>query len=106
MRTVKLNGRYNAYRKYGYKYSLELHANEWRKYFDLKKVVENMFGPSVEMVRRYGYMWKDDVALLKTAPWAYHYEVSRKPTFIYFREERDLEQAVMMWALTNHEINN
>ena len=106
MRTVRLNGRYNAYRKYGYKYSLEIPPHEWRKYFAIRTVAENMFGPSVEIVRRHGYMWKDNVALLKTAPWAYHYEVSRKPTFIYFREEQDLEQAVMLWALTNNEINN
>ena len=104
MRTVKLDNRYNAHRKYGYKYCLMLCSTEWRKYFDIKKVAVNMFGESAEVGPR--IMWRDDRALLGTAPWAYHYKNIRKTTHIYFREEQDLEQVVMLWALTANEIHN
>ena len=104
MKTVKLDNRYNAYRKYGYKYCLTICTSEWRKYFDIKKVAVNMFGESVDMSRQ--YLWRDDVAKLNSAPWSWHYGNMRKPTHIYFREEQDLEQVVMLWALTANEINN
>ena len=63
-----------------------------------------MFGESVDIAQR--FMWRDDANTLKSAPWAYHYKNIRKTTYIYFREEQDLEQVIMLWALTNNEINN
>ena len=61
-----------------------------------------MFGESAEVGPR--IMWRDDRALLGTAPWAQLYKNIRKTTHIYFREEKDLEQVVMVWALTNQNL--
>ena len=58
-----------------------------------------MFGDSVEVVRH--YMWKTDAELLKSAPWAFHYEKSSKPMIVYFRDKTEMDQCMMMFALTN-----
>ncbi len=101
METVKLDNRYEAYRKYGYEYCLKICTSKWRKYHDLKKVAVNMFGESIAMGRG-----RDNLEILNSAPWAWQHGDMRRPTHIYFRKEQDLKQVVMLWALTNNEINN
>lgn len=61
-----------------------------------------MFGPSEEAVRH--FMWRDRMQILQSAPWAFHYDKSNKPTYIYFRTREDMDQCLMMWALTNAEV--
>lgn len=99
MKITKINRRYGACKKYGYEWQVEFNGVEWKKYFALKDQARGIFGHSRETVRP--YMWYEDVTFLKSAPYAYRYENSRKPMFVYFRTKTDLEQCIMMFALTN-----
>lgn len=99
MRVTKLNGRFNANKKWGYTYSITFNGFDWKRFYAFKSQAKAMFGDSTEMVRH--YMWRDDAALLRTAPWAFHYEKSSKPMMVYFRNKTDMEQCVMMFALTS-----
>lgn len=99
MKITKLNGRYNANKKWGYTYSVTFSGLEWKKFYALKAQAKGMFGDSVELVRH--YMWRADAEILKVAPWAYHYEKTSKPMFVYFRTEEQMEQCLMMFALSN-----
>lgn len=98
MKITKLNRRYGANKKYGYEWQVELGGVEWKKYFALKDQARGIFGHSCETVRH--FMWREDIDILKSAPYAYHYEHSRKPMFVYFRTKTDMEQCIMMFALT------
>ena len=98
MKITKLDGRYTAKSRWGYQYSVTLPAHQWKKYFALKEKAHDMFGPSVDLSRR--FLFKDDVHTLRTAPWAYKYTRSRDESFVYFRTEDAMNQCVMMYALT------
>lgn len=99
MKITKLNGRYNANKKWGFTYSVTFAGFEWRKFYAVKAQAEKMFGNSIEMKK--SFLWRDDIALLRLAPWAYHYERTSKPMFVYFRTEEQMEQCLVMFALTN-----
>ena len=99
MKITKLNGRYNANKRWGYTYSITFNGFDWKKFYAFKAQAKSMFGDSVEVVRH--YMWKTDAELLKSAPWAFHYEKSSKPMIVYFRDKTEMDQCMMMFALTN-----
>jgi len=99
MKITKLDGRYTANRRWGFAYSVEFPANAWKKYFALKKQAHDLYGPSIDIGRK--YIWRDEADILRSGPWAYKYVKSSADTNIYFRKEDDMNQAVMMYALTN-----
>lgn len=98
MKITKLNGRYTANRRWGYTYSVTFGAFEWKDFCAVKGKATAMLGNSTEM--RKSFLWRDDINLLQTALWAYHYITTLKPMFIYFRNEDDMNQVLMMYALT------
>jgi hypothetical protein len=98
MKTYKLNHRYNAQKKWGFTYSVEFSDREWQRFYALKSIADKLFGDSTETVMR--YVWRVDAELLKSAPWAYHYDRMNKPTFVYFRTQDDMERALLLLALT------
>lgn len=100
MKIKRLDGRYSARKNYGYEWQVEFRGAEWKKYFSLKAHANTMFGASDETVRH--YTWREVAALLKSAPWAYHYEKSYRPMFVYFRTKTEMEQCVMMFVLTQN----
>lgn len=104
MRQIKLDGRYKAYKLYGYKHCLAIPATEWRNYYAVKTLAVRMFGDSTEMFRN--FIWREDQALLRVAAWAYHYKNTRKTTYIYFREAEHMQHTLVMYALTNNEIQS
>jgi hypothetical protein len=98
MKTYKLDHRYNAQKKWGFTYSVEFSDREWQAFYAMKAVAEQLFGTSTETV--WTYTWRRDAEILRSAPWAYHYRRTNKPTFVYFRTEDEMSQALMMYALT------
>ena len=99
MKMTKLDNRYKAKSKWGYSYSVTFRSYDWKKYFAFKTVAHNMFGASRDISQR--FMFRDDVATLKEAVWAYRYIRSRDDSTVYFRNEDQMNQVVMMYALTN-----
>jgi len=99
MKITKLDGRYKAKSRWGYLYCVTLPSLAWKKYFALKGQAESMYGPSVDLGRR--FFFKDDAQTLRTAEWAYKYTRSKDPSFIYFRTEAAMNHAVMLYALTS-----
>ena len=73
---------------------------EWKRYFELKEVAVKFYGPGTETNRK--FLWREQKELLLTAPWAYHYDRSSKPTFVYFRTKEDLDKAMLLFALTKN----
>ena len=98
MKRAKLDGRYTANRRWGYNYSVTIPSWNWNDYYKAKKIAVDMFGTSHDVKRR--YIFRDDQERLLTAEWAFHYEKTSKPTVIYFRNEKYMEQVLMMFALT------
>ena len=98
MKMTKLDRRYTANNRWGYHYSVTLPAHQWKKYFAFKEKAHDMFGPSVDLGRR--FLFKEDAQTLRTAPWAYKYTRSRDESFVYFCTESDMNQCIMMYALT------
>lgn len=99
MKTRRLDGRFKANQKWGYLYRIEFGARDWQKYFQMKKQASSMLGESEDTTR---YLWRASMQMLKTAPWAYQFDRSHKPSYIYFRTEKDMEQCLMMWILSGH----
>ena len=99
MKITKLNRRYNANKKWGYEWQVQIPSIHWRKYFAIKSQAQNMFGPSEDTVRH--YMWRERMQILQSAAWAFHYDKSSKPSYVYFRTEDHMTQCLMMFALTN-----
>lgn len=102
MKTKRLDGRYRANKRWGYTWQVEFAGYEWRKYFDFKAQAKSIFDASEELFP--SFMWRDRVQLLETAPWAYHYDRSHKPSYVYFRTKDQMTQCLMMFALTNTEV--
>jgi len=98
MKTMKLDRRYAARGRYGYEYAVNFRSMEWKRYFALKSVAVKFYGDSHDIKRT--FIWREQKELLLTAPWAYHYDKSSKPTFVYFRTKEDMERALMLFALT------
>ena len=98
MKIKRLDGRFRANKRWGYTWQVEFSGYEWRKYFDFKAQAKSMFDASEELFP--SFMWRDRVQLLETAPWAYHYDRSHKPSYVYFRTEDHMTQCLMMFALT------
>jgi hypothetical protein len=98
MKITQLDLRYTANKRWGYRYSVTFRSRDWRKYFAFKSRAHDMFGPSVDIGRR--FLWRDDVSTLKTSTWAYKYVKSTVDSNVYFRTEDDMNQVVMMFALT------
>ena len=98
MKITQLDLRYTANKRWGYRYSVTFPSRHWKKYFAFKSRAQDMFGPSVDIGRR--FLWRDDVATLKTGQWAYKYVKSSEDSNVYFRTEDAMNQAIMMFALT------
>ena len=98
MKITKLDGRFTANKKWGYKYAVTFRSRDWKKYFAFKGKTQDLFGPSSDIGRR--YIWRDEAAALKSGPWAYKYVKSSVDTNVYFRNEDDMNQVMMMYALT------
>ena len=99
MRITKLNGRFNANKKWGFTYSITFNGFDWKKFYAFKAQAKSMFGDSIEMKK--SFLWRADIALLTSSPWAYHYDKTSKPMIVYFRNKTEMEQCMMMFALTN-----
>lgn len=99
MKITKLDGRFTANKKWGYNYSVTFRARDWRKYFAFKGKTQELFGPSTDMCR--AFIWREQAGILRSGPWAYKYVKSNADTNIYFRTEDDMNQAIMMYGLTN-----
>lgn len=98
MKTKRLDGRFRANKRWGYTWQVKFVGIEWRKYFAFNAQAKSMFGDSKELFP--SFLWRDSIQLLETAPWAYHYDKSSKPSYVYFRTKTDMEQCLMMFALT------
>lgn len=101
MKITKLNNRYNACKKWGFTYSVTFQGFEWNSYYAFKRKTTELFNDSKEIKK--SFMWKDDIDFLRVAPWACHYDKSSKPMIIYFRNEVDMNQVIMMFALSKPE---
>jgi len=98
MKITKLDLRYTANKKWGYNYSVTFRSHEWRKYFAFSSLVKNMFGLSTDIGRT--FIWREQADILRNGPWAYKYVKSSEDSNVYFRTEDDMNQVVMMFALT------
>ena len=97
---MKLDNRYAACSRYGFRYAVNFLGMEWKRYFDLKEVAVKFYGQSGEVKRN--VLWREHKERLRTAPWAYHYDRSSKPTFVYFRTKEDLDKVMLLFALTKN----
>jgi hypothetical protein len=98
MKITKLDLRYTANKRWGYRYSVTFRSRDWRKYFAFKSRAQDMFGPSEDIGRT--FIWREQADILRTSPWAYKYVKSTVDSNVYFRTEDDMNQVVMMFALT------
>jgi hypothetical protein len=98
MQTKKLDGRYTANKRWGYNYSVTFRGRDWRKYFAFSSLAKNMLGLSTDIGRT--FIWREQADILRTGPWAYKYVKSSEDSNVYFRTEDDMNQVVMMFALT------
>jgi hypothetical protein len=99
MKITKLDGRYAANKRWGYRYSVTFRSYAWKKYFAFKSRAQDMFGPSTDIGRT--FIWREQADILRTGPWAYKYVKSSEDTYVYFRTEEAMNQVIMMFALTN-----
>jgi hypothetical protein len=104
MKITKLNGRYKAHKQWGFGYSVAFDPRAWKKYYAFITQLNSMFGKSRE-IPNFKFIWREDVAFLKQVPWAYSYIAfnDKKPKMIYFRTEEQMNQAIVMFALSNQE---
>jgi hypothetical protein len=98
MKITRLDLRYTANKRWGYRYSVTFRSRDWRKYFAFKSRAQDMFGPSEDIGRT--FIWREQADILRTSPWAYKYVKSTVDSNVYFRTEDDMNQVVMMFALT------
>ena len=98
MQKKKLYGRFRANKRWGYTWQVKFVGREWQKFYAFKAQVKSMFGDSEELFP--SFLWRDRVQRLETAPWAYHWDRSHKPSYVYFRTEDQMTQCLMMFALT------
>jgi len=98
MRITKLDLRYTANKRWGYRYSVTFRSRDWRKYFAFKSRAHDMFGPSEDIGRT--FIWREQADILRSSPWAHKYVKSTVDSNVYFRTEDDMNQVVMMFALT------
>jgi len=98
MKITKLDGRFTANRRWGYQYAVTFLASQWKKYFEFKRKAEEILGPGLNSGLK--FYFRDDSVLLKSNTWAYKYVKISKETAVYFRTEEDMNQVVLMYALT------
>lgn len=98
MKITKIDKRYLANKRYGYNFAVAFHHFDFNAYYGLKKVAHSMFGDSRNITNRWAF--KEDIVRLKTGAWAYRWIRSGKPMELYFRDESEMNQVVMMYALT------
>jgi hypothetical protein len=98
MRITKLDLRYTANKRWGYCYSVTFRSYDWKKYFAFSSLAKNMLGLSTDIGRT--FIWREQADILRNGPWAYKYVKSTVDSNVYFRTEDDMNQVVMMFALT------
>jgi hypothetical protein len=94
----KMDGRFRAHKRWGYMWQVTFAPHQWREFYEFKALIRNQLGASEELFP--SFLWRDLIELLETAPWAYHYETSRKPSQVFFRDANTLERIQLIWALT------
>lgn len=98
MKIKRMDNRFRACKDWGYMYQVTFASHQWREFYALKAQAKSIFDESTEIFPN--WMWREHRLLLRTAPWAYHYDISRKPGYMYFRTEEHMSQCLMMLALT------
>ena len=98
MKTKRLDGRYSACKQWGYTWQVEFRGFDWKKFYAFKAQAKSMFEDSVNISKP--FLWRDEASVLKFAPWASSFVKSSKPMFVYFRTEDQMNQCIMMFALT------
>jgi len=97
MKITKLDLRYTANKRWGYRYSVTFRSYDWRKFFAFKSRAHDMFGPSEDIGRT--FIWREQADILRSSPWAYKYVKSSEDSNVYFRTEDQMSQCLMMFAL-------